>query len=103
MRHLVLVVSGVLALSACGGSDSPTTAASPYEGLPSPVVASAWGLQAEFDSALDPGLAEFVDFYENGPQTPEKGSVVVSEEWKSPGLKDTESEATPTHRSSLAP
>jgi Protein of unknown function (DUF3105) len=45
--------------------------ASLYEGLPSPVVASAWGLQLELDSALDPALAQFVDYYENGPQTPE--------------------------------
>jgi hypothetical protein len=45
--------------------------ASPYDGLPSPVVASAWGLQLELDSALDPALTQFVDYYENGPQTPE--------------------------------
>jgi len=45
--------------------------ASPFEGLPSPVVASAWGVQLQLDSASDPRLGEFVDFYENGPQTPE--------------------------------
>jgi Protein of unknown function (DUF3105) len=45
--------------------------ASPYENLPSSVVATAWGLQLELDSALDPALAQFVDYYENGPQTPE--------------------------------
>jgi hypothetical protein len=45
--------------------------ASPYEGLPSPVVASAWGLQLELESAADPRLTQFVDYYENGPQTPE--------------------------------
>lgn len=45
--------------------------ASPYDGLPSPVVASAWGLQLQLDSANDPRLIQFVDFYENGPQTSE--------------------------------
>lgn len=45
------------------------------------------------------GVTDFGEFSqdhvdENGPQTPEKGSVVVSEEWKSPGLKDPESWAT---------
>lgn len=45
--------------------------ASPFEGLPTPVVASAWGVQLQLESADDPKLAQFVDFYENGPQTPE--------------------------------
>ena len=45
--------------------------ASPYEGLTTPVVASAWGLQLELPAATDPKLAQFVDYYENGPQTPE--------------------------------
>lgn len=45
--------------------------ASPYDGLPSPVVASAWGLQLQLDAADDQRLIQFVDFYENGPQTPE--------------------------------
>jgi hypothetical protein len=46
---------------------------SPYEGLPSPVVASAWGEQLLLDSAQDPRLVEFVNYYEQGPQTPEPG------------------------------
>jgi hypothetical protein len=45
--------------------------ASPLDGLPSPVVASAWGVQLQLQSALDPELAEFAAYYENGPQTPE--------------------------------
>jgi hypothetical protein len=40
--------------------------------LPSPIVASAWGLQLELDSAADPRLAEFARRYANGPQTPER-------------------------------
>ena len=44
---------------------------SPYEGLPAPVVASAWGVQLSLDSANDPRLAEFAAFFQNGPQTPE--------------------------------
>jgi hypothetical protein len=49
---------------------------SPWEGeLPAPVVASAWGKQLQFDSATDPALAQFVDFFAQGPQTPEPGAA----------------------------
>jgi hypothetical protein len=42
--------------------------------LPSPIVASAWGLQLKVDSAFDPRLAEFVRRYANGPQNLEPGA-----------------------------
>ena len=42
--------------------------------LPSPIVASAWGLQLKVESAADPRLAEFVQRYAGGPQTPEPGA-----------------------------
>lgn len=48
---------------------------SPYDGLPSPVVASAWGVQLPVESASDPRLAEFIRTYEQGPQTPEPGAA----------------------------
>jgi hypothetical protein len=44
---------------------------SPYPGLPSPVVASAWGVQLRLPSASDPRLAQFIGHYQRGPQTPE--------------------------------
>lgn len=44
---------------------------SPREGLPSPVVASAWGKQLQLQSAGDPRLLQFVVYFSNGPQTPE--------------------------------
>jgi hypothetical protein len=47
---------------------------SPYDGLPSPVVASAWGVQLKVNSAADPRLAQFIAKYEQGPQTPEPGA-----------------------------
>ncbi len=47
---------------------------SPYPGLPSPVVISAWGVQLQAKSASDPRLAQFVSKYENGSQTPEPGA-----------------------------
>jgi hypothetical protein len=43
-------------------------------GLPSPVVAVAWGLRLAVDDATDPRLGEFVARYANGPQTPESGA-----------------------------
>ncbi len=46
----------------------------PFPGLPSPVVASAWGVQLELSSADDPRLEAFVDEYLQGPQTPEPGA-----------------------------
>jgi len=47
---------------------------SPYDGLPSPVVASAWGLQLRLDSADDDRLEAFVSQFAEGPQTPEPGA-----------------------------
>ena len=48
---------------------------SPYEDLPSPVVASAWGTQLPLDGVDDPRLGEFVREYLQGPQTPEPGAT----------------------------
>jgi len=47
---------------------------SPYTGLPSPVVASAWGKQLTLTSASDGRIATFITTYAQGPQTPEPGS-----------------------------
>ncbi len=44
---------------------------SPYEGLPAPIVASAWGKQLQLQAADDPRLAQFVRYFDDGPQTPE--------------------------------
>lgn len=49
--------------------------ASPYEGLPSPVVASAWGKQLQLESADDPALDQFISTYLQGTQTPEPGAA----------------------------
>jgi hypothetical protein len=46
---------------------------SPYPGLTEAVVATAWGVQLRLDSVTDPRLAEFVQKYQEGPQTPELG------------------------------
>jgi hypothetical protein len=47
---------------------------SPYPGLPKPVVASGWGVQLQLPGADDPRLARFLQKYEQGPQTPERGA-----------------------------
>jgi hypothetical protein len=47
---------------------------SPYNGLPAPVVASAWGRQLRLADPTDPRLARFVDVYRSGTQTAEKGA-----------------------------
>lgn len=48
---------------------------SPYPELNSPVVLSAWGIQLEVDSAADERVAQFIDQYRLGPQTPEFGAA----------------------------
>src|SRR6266536_2978276 len=52
--------------------------ASPYPGLPAPVVASAWGVQEWFHTANDPKLNDFVSKYRQGPQTPEPGAACTN-------------------------
>lgn len=48
---------------------------SPFEGLKSPVVLTAWGIQLEVDSADDGRIGTFLDRYVQGPQTPEIGAT----------------------------
>ena len=48
---------------------------SPYEGLKTPVVATAWGKQLALPSADDPRLEVFLRTYLQGPQTPEPGAA----------------------------
>ncbi len=47
---------------------------SPYDGLSSPVVASAWGVQLTVEDANDPRLARFLEKYVQGEQAPEPGA-----------------------------
>lgn len=48
---------------------------SPYPGLGSPVVATAWGKQLRLQNASDPDLGRFVRAYVQGAQTPEPGAL----------------------------
>ena len=48
---------------------------SPRDGLPGPVVASAWGTQLVLTGVDDPRLSEFITAYRQGPQTPEPGAA----------------------------
>jgi len=47
---------------------------SPYPGLPSKIVASAWGYQIQLEQADDPRLEKFIRAYEQNPQGPEPGA-----------------------------
>ena len=49
--------------------------ASPYSGLDSPIVASAWGKQLALEDAGSPDLERFIRAYRQGPQTPEPGAT----------------------------
>ncbi len=46
---------------------------SPYPGLPSPIVASAWGAQLRLNTPGDPRLGEFLNHYQGGAQGGEPG------------------------------
>jgi hypothetical protein len=49
---------------------------SPYPGQPSPVEATAWGVQLKLDSATDPRLAQFIAAYADATKAPEpRGEV----------------------------
>jgi hypothetical protein len=51
---------------------------SPYEGLPQPIYASAWGVQISTSDPADPRLNQFIARYMQGPQTPEPGAVCTN-------------------------
>lgn len=52
----------------------PYTLVTPVEGLDSALVASAWGARVELDAVDAPQLDEFLEFFRQGPQTPELGA-----------------------------
>jgi len=47
---------------------------SPFAGLDSPLVLTAWERQLPLDSVSDPRFNEFLDAYLEGPTTPEPGA-----------------------------
>lgn len=47
---------------------------SPYEGLPSPIVVSAWGFQLQADSVDDPRIEQFIKKYWQAATSPEPGA-----------------------------
>ncbi len=47
----------------------------PYPGLDSPLVMTAWGRQLALDSADDPRVQQFIDTYRNSPNAPEPGAA----------------------------
>ena len=54
-------------------SGEPYALVSPYPGLSSPVVASAWGVQLKLTSTSDPRLKTFINTYKSGSKAPEPG------------------------------
>jgi hypothetical protein len=51
------------------------TVVSPYEGLPAPIVLSAWGAQLEVQSADDPRITDFIDKYWRSALLAEQGAA----------------------------
>lgn len=48
---------------------------SPFTGLDTPVVASAWGAQVALDGVDDPRLVDFIIKYRQSPTAPEPGAL----------------------------
>lgn len=48
---------------------------SPFEGLPTPVVASSWNHQIQLDGAEDERLDQFIRTFKEGPDTPEPNAL----------------------------
>ena len=48
---------------------------SPYSGLPSPIVLTAWGNQLRVPSASDERIGQFIDYFRTGPQDLEPGAA----------------------------
>jgi hypothetical protein len=48
---------------------------SPYSGIPSPIVASAWGYQLGVSQPTDPRLIQFINQFAGGGQGGEKGGA----------------------------
>ena len=55
-------------------ANQPYLLITPFPGLTSPVVLTAWGHQLAVDSASDPRFAAFVSTYQQGAQTLEPGA-----------------------------
>jgi hypothetical protein len=49
--------------------------ATPYPGLDSPIVMTAWGRQLALDSVDDPRVRQFIDTYRNSANAPEPGAA----------------------------
>ncbi len=47
---------------------------SPYQGLPAPIVASAWGVQLKLSQVSDPQLGAFIAKYRGSNSAPEPGA-----------------------------
>ncbi len=69
-----LAADDVALLAALTGIDEEYVLVSPYEGLPSPVVASTWGNQLQVQDADDPQLRTFVETLAGGDQGGEPGA-----------------------------
>lgn len=48
---------------------------SPYPGIKSPIIVSAWGYQLKLKKADDPRLMRFIELYEQNPNGPEPGAA----------------------------
>ena len=69
-----LPAADVAELEALRAVDEEYVLVSPYDDLPAPVVATAWGLQLRLDSADDPRLEQFTRAYAGGDQGGEPGA-----------------------------
>jgi hypothetical protein len=60
-------------------ASEPKVAATPYEGLQSPLVVTAWARQLQLDTVDDPRLEQFIDQYRAGGESPEPDALCAGE------------------------
>ncbi|PJJ62389.1 DUF3105 domain-containing protein [Compostimonas suwonensis] len=60
---------------------------SPFDGLPSPIVLSAWNAQLQLDSVDDPRFAQFFEEYWKSEKAPEPGAPCTGA-FEAPGRVD---------------
>jgi hypothetical protein len=69
-----LPAADVETLAALTDLDQQYVLVTPFEGLPSPIVVSSWGVQLQVESADDGRLVDFIRTYAGGDQGGEPGA-----------------------------
>ena len=87
------------------GEGEPGRMLSPYVGLDSPISIQSWGHQLKVDSATDPRIEQYADFFTLNPQYhPEPGATCDAPPWLTdPLLEESDAQVPAEGTSTSAP